>query len=313
MRIVIGTRGSKLALAQSEWVARRLGELGAETAVSVIRTSRDSSVGRAGLRPRADPGVFVKELEGALLRGEVSLAVHSLKDLPTGSREGLALAAVPEREDPSDALVLARRSRGEGGTREGAGLSALASGARVGTGSIRRLAQLRAHRPDLAFAPVRGNVDTRLRKLEQGDLDALVLAAAGLIRLGLAARIAECLAFDICLPAPGQGALALQVRADNDAAQSLIAQLNHPPSRAAVTAERAFLEQLGGGCALPVGALAAVNGDDIVLDGVVGDPEGALLLRDRAVGSAASPEAVGRALAELMLSNGADRLVRAQC
>jgi hydroxymethylbilane synthase len=300
MRIVIGTRGSKLALAQSALVAKRLRGLGAETSVSVIRTSGDR---QRSAPAEAGPGVFVKELEEALLRGEVSLAVHSLKDLPTGSREGLTVAAVPERADPSDALV----------TRGGAALSDLASGARVGTGSIRRVAQLRACRPDLVFAPVRGNVDTRLRKLEQGDLDALVLAAAGLIRLGLAARIAERLASDICLPAPGQGALALQVRADDDATQSLIAQLDHAPSRAAVTAERAFLEQLGGGCTVPVGALAVVNGDQIALDGVVGGRDGEGLLRDRVVGSAAAPEAVGAALAERLLSRGAERFVRAQC
>jgi len=300
MRIVIGTRGSKLALAQAEQVAQRLRGAGAEVALTVIRTSGDRQAAAPG-----EPvvGVFVKEIEEALLRGEVSLAVHSLKDLPTGTRGGLALAAVPRREDPSDALV----------TRDGATLSHLPPGARLGTGSIRRVAQLRVLRPDLLFAPVSGNVDTRLRKLERGDCDALVLAAAGLIRLGLSARIAERLPFDTCLPAPGQGALALQVRADDDATQSLVAQLDHPPSRAAVAAERAFLEQLGGGCTLPVGALAAVNADRIVLDGVVGDQEGARLLRDRVAGSASAPEAAGVALAERLLCRGADELVRALC
>jgi hydroxymethylbilane synthase len=300
MRIVIGTRGSKLALAQAEWVAERLRGLGAETSLSVIRTSGDRQTSAPA---EAGVGVFVKEIEEALLCGEVSLAVHSLKDLPTGPREGLEITAVPGREDPSDALV----------TRDGVRLSDLASGARVGTGSIRRAAQLRACRPDLVFAPVRGNVDTRLRKLEQGDFEGLVLAAAGLIRLGMAARITERLAFDICLPAPGQGALALQVRADDNATQSVVAQLDHAPSRTAVTVERAFLEQLGGGCAVPVGALAAVNGDRVVLDGVVGGREGDRLLRDRVVGSATAPEAVGVALAERLLSRGADRFVRAQC
>jgi hydroxymethylbilane synthase len=309
MNILIGTRGSKLALAQTEWAAQRLRELGAAVTVQVVRTRGDR---RAEPVPAIGTGVFVKEIEEALRRGELSLAVHSLKDLPTGPREGLALAAVPERADPSDALV----------TRDGAGLRDLASGARVGTGSARRAAQLRAVRPDLVFLPVRGNVDTRLRKLDQGDYDALVVASAGLIRLGLASRIAERLPFDTCLPAPGQGALALQVRANDDATQSLVAQLDHAPTRAAVTAERAFLERLGGGCAIPVGALATVDGDRIMLNGVVALGAGfanpaiapALsgaegLLRERVLGSVSNPAAVGAELAQRLLAMGADRVI----
>lgn len=300
MRIVIGTRGSALARAQAEWVAQRLCDLGAHASLQVVRTAGDS---HTGALPEIGTGVFVKEIEQALLRGEVSLAVHSLKDLPTGPREGLEIAAIPEREDPSDVLV----------TRTGANLSELEIGSRVGTGSLRRMAQLRAHRRDLIFMPVRGNVDTRLRKLARGDFDALVLASAGLIRLGLADRITQRLPFDICLPAPGQGALALQVREGDDATRSYVSQIDHAPSRATVTAERAFLEHLGGGCTIPVGALGIVDGDEIALEGMVANLAGDELLRDRAAGSAAAPENVGATLAERLLALGAQSILQTQC
>ncbi|MFB3879751.1 MAG: hydroxymethylbilane synthase [Armatimonadota bacterium] len=299
MSILIGTRGSRLALAQAEWVADRLRELGASVELKVVRTQGDAD---AKARAEMGTGVFVKEIEEALRRGEVSLAVHSLKDLPTGTRDGLTLAAVPEREDPSDALV----------TRDRATLSGLSPGGRVGTGSARRIAQLRAARPDLSFLPIRGNVDTRLRKLDQDDYDALVLASAGLVRLGLEARIAQRLPFDICLPAPGQGALALQAREDDPEMATFVSQLDHAPSRAAVSAERAFLEQLGGGCAIPVGALAEVDGERMFLDGVVAGQDGEVLLRERREGPASSPQALGAELAQQLLAMGADRLV-ARC
>jgi hydroxymethylbilane synthase len=296
VNVVIGTRGSTLARAQSEWVAARLRASGVEAELRIIRTTGDVHAG-----PLAETGfgVFVREIEQALLRGEVSLAVHSMKDLPTGPREGLMIAAVPEREDPADALI----------SREGAGLDRLPAGSRVGTGSLRRTAQLKAHRPDLVFLPIRGNVDTRLRKLESGEYDAIVLACAGLARLGRADRISERLPSSVSLPAPGQGALALQVREDDTETSAVAARLDHRPSRIAVTAERALLEKLAGGCMVPVGALGKVEDDRLSLDAVVADPEGRRAFRGQEAGPAADPEAVGRALAARLLEQGADRIL----
>jgi hydroxymethylbilane synthase len=296
VKVAIGTRGSRLARAQSEWVAAQLRARGLEAELRVIRTTGDIDA-----RPLAETGfgVFVREIEQALLRGEVSLAVHSMKDLPTGPREGLAVAAVPEREDPADALI----------SRDGAGLDQLPAGSRVGTGSLRRGAQLKAHRPDLVFLPLRGNVDTRLRKLESGEYDAIVLACAGLARLGLADRISERLPHSVCLSAPGQGALALQVREDDAEARAVVMPLDHRPSRIAVTAERALLEKLAGGCMVPVGALGKVEGDRLLLDAIVTDPEGQRAFRGQEAGPAAEAEAVGRALAARLLEQGAGRVL----
>jgi len=298
MKVVIGARGSKLSLAQAEGIAARLRDLDAEVSLEIIRTTGDI---QRGPLAAAGFGVFVKEIEQALRRGEVSLAVHSLKDLPTGPREGLTIAAVPPREDPRDALI----------TASGVGLADLPPGSRVATGSPRRVAQLRAHRRDLSFVPVRGNVDTRLRKLEQGDFDALVVACAGLARLGLAERITERIPFDICLPAPGQGALALQVREDDLATREFVAQLDHAPSRAAVTAERAFLEMLAGGCTVPVGALATLSDGRVLLRGVIADPSGERVFKGQEAGPVGEPETVGRALAECLLSEGARQILEA--
>jgi hydroxymethylbilane synthase len=296
VKVVIGTRGSKLARAQSEWVAAQLRARGLDAELRVIRTTGDVHAG-----PLAETGfgVFVREIEQALLRGEVSLAVHSMKDLPTGPREGLAVAAVPEREDPADALI----------SRDGAGLDQLPAGGRVGTGSLRRSAQLRAHRPDLVFLPLRGNVDTRLRKLEGGEYDAIVLACAGLARLGMAHRITERLPSSVSLPAPGQGALALQVREDDAETRAAVAPLDHRPSRIAVMAERALLEKLAGGCMVPVGALGKMDGDRLLLDGIVIDSEGNRAFRGREAGPAAEAEAVGRTLAARLLEQGAGRVL----
>ncbi len=261
MSLLIGTRGSKLALAQSEWVTAHLRVSGADVSIHILRTAGDEDHGE---QAAVGFGVFVTEIERALLHGEISLAVHSLKDLPTGPREGLRIAAIPERADPSDALL----------TRTGRGLAELPPASRVATGSPRRIANLRAHRPDLTYVPVRGNVDTRLRKLDAGEFDALVLATAGLLRLDLEARITERLPSFICLPAPGQGALALQIRSDDAHTADLLRPLDHLPTRAAVTAERAFLEALGGGCELPVSALGHVEAESLLLRGRISDPLG---------------------------------------
>jgi len=290
--LLLGTRGSKLALVQANAVAARLQEMGREVVLQVIRTAGDR-----GAQPVTGSaiGVFVKEIEQALLQGEVDLAVHSLKDVPTDERPGLVIAAIPERADPHDALV----------TRTGVGLAALPPGSTVASSSLRRTGQLKAYRPDLAFVPVRGNVDTRLRKLARGDFDALVLALAGLIRLGYQDQVTEVIPYDICLPAPGQGALAVQVRSDDASLRSLVGALDHTPSRLAVTAERSFLAQLGAGCTVPAGAVGLVQDDRFHLTGAVASADGRTLIRRRVIGAAQEAEALGRKLAEEMLAAGA--------
>ncbi len=258
----LGTRGSALALAQSGMVADALRALGADVDMVIIRTAGDE-------RPPNTvwgEGAFVVALEKALLEGRVDVAVHSAKDVPIAGDPRLAIAAYPPREDPRDALIC----RVPGQT-----LATLPAGSVVGTDSPRRVAFLRARRPDLRTRPLHGNVDTRLRKLAAGEADALVLASAGLIRLGLAGRVTEPLAGDVALPAPGQGALAIEVRADDPVARPLVARLDDPHTRAAVETERAFLRASGGGCRAPLGALATVVGEEIVIHAAVAS-EGAV-------------------------------------
>ena len=250
----LGTRGSALALAQSGMVADALRALGATVELVTIRTAGDDRAPNTAW----GEGAFVMALEGALLDGRVDVAVHSAKDVPTAEDPRLAVAAFPPREDPRDALVCRE---------QGTTLQTLPPGALVGTDSPRRVAFLRAHRPDLRTRPLHGNVDTRLRKLADGEADALVLAVAGLARLGLADRISQAIGADLLPPAPGQGALAVQVRADDAVARSLVGQLDDAGTRAAVEAERAFLRASGGGCRAPLGALAQVDGDEIVIRG----------------------------------------------
>ena len=283
--ILIGTRGSALALAQAEGVARQLRDLGARVELRIIKTTGDRVQGPPEMP--AEKGVFVKEIEAALLAGEVRLAVHSLKDLPTDLKPGLLIAAVPLRADPRDALI----SRGQR-------LADLPRGARVGTSSPRRRAQLLRVRPDLEMLPVRGNVDTRLRKLAAGDYDAIVLAAAGLERLGLGDRIVERLACEVCLPAPGQGALAVEARAGDEEAIGIARRIEDAASRACVEAERALLAGLGGGCRVPIGALAEAEGAALRLRGVVASPDGARAVFGEKVGERERPQELGRLLAE---------------
>ncbi len=300
--LVVGTRGSRLALRQTELVIEALRsrrpDLRFET--REVRTEGDRRAGES-LARIGGQGVFVKELEAALLRGDVDLAVHSLKDVPAETSVGLVLAAILERGDPRDALV----------SRDGATLAALAHGARVGTGSQRRAVQLRALRPDLVPVDIRGNVDTRVRKVDQGDVDAAVLAAAGLERLGLLDRAAEVLAPDVMLPAVGQGALAVEARADDAELLELLSAVDHVPTRVACTAERAFLRFLGGGCRLPFGALAEVEGETLRIRGFISDADGAQMVRAEASGPIAEPEAVGEQLAERLLEQGAAAFVEA--
>jgi hydroxymethylbilane synthase len=261
----LGTRGSALARAQTAIVAEALRVLHAGLAleVVVITTSGDRLAGpipvEAASPPDSVKGLFTKEIEEALLRGEIDLGVHSLKDLPSAETAGLRIAAVPSRGDPRDVAI----------SRDGVPLGDLSAGSRVGTGSARREVLVREARPDLVVQPIRGNVDTRLRKLAAGEVDALVLAAAGLIRLGLEVEITEWLPPERFVPAPGQGALAVQIRADDDAVGRIIARLDDASTRTAVETERLFADHVGGGCRLPVGAYAEQRDGRLTLTGMV--------------------------------------------
>jgi len=245
-------------------------------------------------------GVFVKELEAALLERRIDLAVHSLKDLPLATPDGLRIAAILERGEPRDALV----------SRSGVGLMELTAGFRIGTSSLRRRSQLLHHRTDLQMMDIRGNVDTRLRKLDHGDYDAIVLAACGLIRLGLEERITEYLDFSLMLPEPGQGALAVEVRADDREMDELVRGLEDPISRACVEAERAFLGALGGGCRVPIAAYAACGRETLELDGAVIASDGRSQVRGQVRGPLADPIALGRRLADQLTAQGAKQLLQ---
>ena len=296
-RIVIGTRGSALARAQSEMVAADLRSHGhdAELEIFVTRGDREQ---HATVPELGGKGLFTAELEQALLDGRIQVAVHSLKDLPTADAEGLVLGAIPPREDHRDALV----SKGH------LTFAALPRGARVGTASLRRRALLREARPDLAIEPLRGNVDTRVRKALEGELDAVVLAAAGLRRLGRAEVIAETL--DAFLPAPAQGALGIQTRADNDEVLAALAVLHCDATARCVTAERALLNVLEGGCSVPVGALGQVDEQGVVhLRGLVAAVDGSRVLRAEARGW--DPRALGEDVAEKLREQGAQEILDA--
>ena len=297
----LGTRGSALALAQAAWVKRRIEEHDASLRVEirVIKTSGDRVLD-APIQTIGGKGVFTKEIEEALLRGEIDFAVHSLKDLPTRLPEELVLAAVPEREDARDVLV----------ARGAATLGSLATGARVGTGSLRRRAQLLHHRSDLDLLAVRGNIDTRLKKLDAGEFDALVMAAAGLRRIGRAERIDEFLSDAVCVSAAGQGALAIETRADG-AARNRLMFLNDPMSAAEIAAERALLDKLGGDCRVPIGARARCVGEKLSLVGLVASPDGRQICRDEISGDAANAAELGKKLAELLLKRGAGQWLAA--
>lgn len=292
--LVIASRGSQLALWQARWVQAQLESLGHPSRIEIIKTTGDKITG-VPLAQVGTKGLFTKEIEEALLEGRAHLAVHSLKDLPTELPAGLMLAATPAREDPRDAIV-------------GMRLAELPLHARIGTSSLRRAAQLRKLRPDLEIEAVRGNVDTRLRKLDEGRYAAILLAAAGLKRLGLEQRIAEIISPEVICPAVGQGALAIETGAGGEAPEICL-QLNHAPTRAAVTAERAFLGALGGGCQVPIGAHATVGDGRLRLSGVVVSPDGAGLVRDASEGPLETAEQIGRELGAKVLAAGADRIL----
>jgi hydroxymethylbilane synthase len=292
--LVIGSRGSQLALWQAKWIAARLAERGAETRIEIIKTTGDK-ITDVPLAKVGTKGLFTKEIEEALLDGRIDLAVHSLKDLPTEVPAGLTIAAIPEREDPRDAMV-------------GSLLTDLRAGAKVGTSSLRRAAQLRVVRKDLLIESVRGNLDTRLRKLDAGQYHSIVLAAAGLTRLGWAHRIAEVFPAEVMCPAVGQGALAVETRASGDA-RDICRPLDHAATRAAVTAERAVLASLGGGCQVPIGAYAQVSGETLRLIAVVIAPEGDRIVRNHDEGLVNDAEQTGRRVGAALLAAGAHEIL----
>lgn len=298
--LVLGTRGSRLAIWQAEWVRARLQAVAPDVAVTLrrIKTSGDKILD-VPLAKIGGKGLFVKEIEEELLQGTIDLAVHSMKDVPTVLPQGLAILCVPEREDPRDVLI----SRGA------IPLDRLPAGARVGTSSLRRQAQLLHHRPDLTIQMLRGNLDTRLRKLRNGEFDAIVLAAAGLKRMGWAEEVTEYLPVNVSLPAIGQGALGLEGRAEDGFVQMLVSALDHPPTRAAVTAERAFLERLGGGCQVPIAAHATLAGGRLCLDGLIASVDGRRLVRDQVEGSAIEARELGQRLAEQLLRRGGEAIL----
>jgi hydroxymethylbilane synthase len=292
--LTIGSRGSQLALWQARFIAGQLAEMGVASRIEIIKTSGDH-LQTASLTQAGGKGLFTKEIEEALLSGQIDLAVHSLKDLPTESPQGLTIAAVPMRASAFDVIV-------------GARLADLAQGAVVGTSSPRRAAQLRYLRPDLKMESIRGNVDTRLRKLRDGEYHAILLAAAGLERLGLAHEIAEVFTPGQVCPAPAQGALGIQTRI-NEEAQAICSRLNHEATSQAVRAERAVLAGLGGGCQLPMGAYALVDGETLTVSATVAATDRPLLIRSSTAGHARDAEQLGRNVAADLLAQGAGCLL----
>jgi hydroxymethylbilane synthase len=299
--VKLGTRGSPLALCQAGLVSEELRRRWPDLDVTIvpIKTSGDKFLDVV-LSQVGGKGLFVKEIEEALLDGRIDLAVHSLKDLPADLAPGLCEGAVMRREDPLDALV----------ARNGLRFTDLPRGARIGTSSLRRQVQFLHCRPDLQIMSLRGNVQTRLNKLETLGLEAVVLAAAGLIRLGLQDRITERLQSDLCLPAIGQGALVIEIRENDRQTAERVEALNHHETRQATTAERAFLRRLGGSCVTPIAAFGQIDGEALVLTGMVAGLDGKRLLRQAVVGEVGAPEQVGQTLADRLLSAGAGEIIQ---
>jgi hydroxymethylbilane synthase len=301
MKVVrIGTRGSPLAVWQAEWVRSRLNALYPqyETELVKIKTTGDKILD-VPLAQVGGKGLFVKEIETALLEGRIDLAVHSMKDMPAEIPPGLCIGAMPERENPLDVLI----------SKNGHSIQDLPQGARLGSSSLRRGAQVRHIRPDVTVHPLRGNLDTRIRKLETEDLDAIIVAAAGVTRLGLKANITEYIPEAIMLPAIGQGALAIETRDDDDSTLRLIAPLDHRETRLAVKSERAFLARLEGGCQVPIAGRAKVVGDEIELTGLVAEVDGSVLLRETIKGRVDQPEKLGVELANRLLKQGGRKIL----
>lgn len=310
--VKVGTRKSDLALQQTIWVVKNLKRFhpGYTFEIVGIKTKGDK-IKDTALSKIGGKGLFTKELEIAMMEGKIDLAVHSMKDLPTELPEGLTIGAVCRRENPADALV----------SRKDLKFDELPAGARIGTCSLRRAAQLLYYRPDLQIFPLRGNVDTRLKKIANNNLDAAVLAAAGLYRMGLKNRITEYLNFEICLPAVGQGSIGIEIRANDELVQEIVRKLDDFNARAAITAERAFLNRLSddennvhgerqeGGCQVPIGAYGRIKCNSLILDGMVANPDGSYLVRSKVSGALDEPEKLGVKLAEKLIDMGAGSIL----
>ncbi len=298
--IRVGTRGSKLALAQTNWVIGKIKEHypGIQVEIVIIKTKGDK-ITDVPLAKVGGKGLFVKEIEEALLRKEIDLAVHSMKDVPTELPKGLEIAIIPKRESPFDVLI----------SRENVSFEELPSGAKVGTSSLRRTAQIRARRLDLRIENLRGNLDTRLRKLSEGLYDAIIVAEAGLLRLGLNDTPRRRFPMEAMLPAIGQGALAIEIREDDVELREGLSFLHDEETAVTVAAERAFLKRLGGGCQVPLAAYARINGDTLVLEAMIADPSGKPLLRDKLEGFTSQAAEIGCQLAEELLSRGGQKIL----
>jgi hydroxymethylbilane synthase len=292
-RLRIGSRGSELALWQAQHISDLLSARGHTVEIEIIKTTGDK-ITDVALAKVGTKGMFTKEIEEALVENQVDLAVHSLKDLPTELAADFEIAAIPIREDARDVFCSVKF----------ASIDALPQGAKVGTSSLRRQAQLKAIRADLQIHPLRGNVDTRLRKLESGDYDAIILAAAGLNRLGKTQLVRQVIAVDVMTPAAGQGALAIEIRRGDGATRSLLAFLEDASARATTTCERALLNKLGGGCQVPIGAFAEIEGMCIRLNALVADPDGSKVLRETREGD--DPARLGEEVGEILLRRGGD-------
>jgi len=300
MNLKIGTRGSKLALTQANFVAEKIKKIMPEALIEIciIKTGGDI-MQDISLLEIGGKGVFVKEIEDALLSNAIDLAVHSMKDVPTEIPDGLEFAAILQREDARDVLA----------SRDGRKIEQMPKGARIGTGSLRRSAQLLDMLPDAVIVPLRGNLDTRLKKIETEKLDGVIVAAAGMKRMGLVQRITQFLPVELMLPAVGQGALGLEVRTGDNELKNILAKINHAPTNTEIAAERAFLRHLGGGCRLPIAALGKLEGDKLSLEGLVAAPQGSGIIRDKVKGTVFEAEELGKKLAEMILERGGKKFL----
>ena len=296
----IGTRGSQLALYQANWVKEKLIQVHLPLKVTLIKIkTTGDKIQDAPLAKIGGKGLFVKEIEGALMQRGIDLAVHSIKDVPAELPKGLHLSAITKREDPRDVFI----------SKDGTLLKNLPQGAKIGTSSLRRQAQLLHFRDDFEMIPLRGNLDTRLKKLKTMNLDGIILAYAGVKRLGLEERITEIIPTEISLPAIGQGALGIETRMEDEEVEKQIRFLNDPPSAIAISSERAFLKKLGGGCQVPIAAFGQIVGSTLQIDGMVGTIDGKRLVRHRVEGSIEEAESLGIELAEILMNKGAEEIL----
>ncbi|HOO89210.1 MAG TPA: hydroxymethylbilane synthase [Syntrophales bacterium] len=299
-KIRIGTRGSDLALVQANWVSDRLRGLHKDLSVEIvpIRT-RGDRMQNISLVEIGGKGVFVKEIEEALLRGDIDIAVHSMKDVPVDLPEGLIIGTIPEREDSRDVLI----------SREGRKMEGLPKGARIGTGSLRRRMQIKSLMPDIEIVPIRGNIDTRIKKIVTENLDGIIIAAAGMKRMGRSREITQYIPLEVMMPSVGQGVLGLESREDDRVVEELIRPLNHPDSMVELSAERTFLRCLGGGCQVPIAGIARKQGDSLIMKGLVGSVDGRVMIMDEVRGNSDDWEDVGSTLAENILSRGGQAIL----